>query len=1312
VQVNTRTGKKQRVRRANIGIFECKSLDEFVTRAWPLSTRAVVLHLSGNRIDVFGAARLADNLQHCPSLMQLDLSRNSIRDDGATRLADNLQHCPALTTLDLDSNSIGDDGATRLADNLQNCPELTKLNLGSNSIGDVGATRLADNLQHCPSLTRLYLSSNSIGADGATKLADNLQHCPSLTLLNLRGNSIGDVGATRLADNLQHCPALTELHLGDNSIGDVGATRLADNLRHCPSLTVLNLGSNAIGAVGATRLADNLQYCPSLTVLDLSFNWFNWIGDAGATSLADNLQHCPALTKLTLRGNRIGDVGATRLADNLQHCPSLTRLDLVFNKIGDAGVARFADFLVSSSSRVKIDMTANPASKESMARMELASHPELRKHLDEPSEPPLCNALCVVGFQGVGKTALVGTWRRRGSRSFFGSLGASGGSAAAMPSGDPDVDDRDSKTAGMTMQPITLRGRTTTADVTVVDCAGHMEYYLSHEVVLRCCPGAVFVVLFRLDRAEHPILQHDEVRRLMYWLKYVATLRQNDRQGGDAPKVFVVGTRFDVVAPADRVQAVERANNLFHAAKARFDGVLIMPQERVYCVNCTNGSDNDLADLTDQVTAACEQERKAERRMAPAVCVKARAAVAKARAAVAAEIAAFEKKLQSQQRAVKRGNAGAAPPPPPVWMPKLAPVMEVAAFAEHVLGTIKVNVSDGSRSGTPVDVRPSSAVALLRVILSYLHDSGDILWFEEEGELGDTTVILAPDLFCSIVIGAVFKPANGRGFGVPTVGGNGAAAVPVGAIATTLQLHCGIDASSTRRALQVLERLELCHRTVLVEDGGEAYMFPGAISAASGRPPDVMQWMGARYFCAGRQFELAPDVSSTLIFRPGLVPALQCWALRHYPGSTLWAGGVHIGLGLTCGTAVEGAEAAVQLHCHAAAEMRDPARGSDPGDHMVVVIVRSRGDDVGCRAACELLFNELCEEVRRATGLHGDASLVERGLPPLEIAERPSPLDIVDQGHVLLGNGPTRDAHVRVWGRTVDESAIWQGGFVEPQQNPWLTPFPREWGDHRPGSGTMLVPLDPTSAEFRVIQANMARSMPEAAANIHRIDRVQNPALWIAYSRCRREIANEMRDSGLTDDATDAGAANEVMAWHSTGPQLDPAVICTHRLDGFQTHRTGVEPEWHVADGKKVLRQVHNAGSKSYGTGAYFSEHPIYGDAIFPHTRPADAADAGRRQIIVAKIVKGHVIEHGSEIPARRPAWASDGFHSRSGTEDDMRFVGKRIDKLRADGHFRDDHPFQRILDNGHEYGRQYIVHRSSQAYPAYLVTYTNPNNP
>jgi hypothetical protein len=405
---------------------------------------------------------------------------------------------------------------------------------------------------------------------------------------------------------------------------------------------------------------------------------------------------------------------------------------------------------MSCSTLIDIDVKENSMSSESRARLRLACHPELRKLLNEPSEPPVRNALCVVGFQGVGKTALVDTWRRRG----LGDAAAAAAPASvAARVGDPDVDDRDSKTAGITMQPVTLRGLTTTAEVSVVDCAGHMEYYLSHEVVLRCCPGAVFIVLFRLDRAGQST-QLDEERRLMYWLKYVATLRQTGSGGpgqreSDAPKVFVVGTRFDVVPPADRVRAVEWANSLLGAAKDIFrDGVLSMPQERVHCINCTDVCDPNFSSLTDVVAAACEAERTAQRRMAPAVCAKARVAVDVARAGVAAEIARFDEGLRAWQRAVEQGNAGAPQPTPPRWTARLAPVMDVAEFAEHVLGSVNLEIVkvDYYWCVGDVDVRPSAHPAILRTVLSYLHDSGDILWFGEEGERGDT-VILAPDLF-------------------------------------------------------------------------------------------------------------------------------------------------------------------------------------------------------------------------------------------------------------------------------------------------------------------------------------------------------------------------------------------------------------------------------------------------------------------------------------------------------------------------------------------------------------------------------------
>lgn len=104
------------------------------------------------------------------------------------------------------------------------------------------------------------------------------------------------------------------------------------------------------------------------------------------------------------------------------------------------------------------------------------------------------------------------------------------------------------------------------------------------------------------------------------------------------------------------------------------------------------------------------------------------------------------------------------------------------------------------------------------------------------------------------------------------------------------------------------------------------------------------------------------------------------------------------------------------------------------------------------------------------------------------------------------------------------------------------------------------------------------------------------------------------------------------------------------------------------------------------------------------------APDEGMRQIFAAKVTLGRSVDYGSDIPKRRPAWNDDGFHSRTGTEKDVRFLKRSIDKLKSRGEWRDDHPLKRMVDNGAEHGRQYVVHRASQAYPAYVVMYTNPN--
>jgi hypothetical protein len=272
--------------------------------------------------------------------------------------------------------------------------------------------------------------------------------------------------------------------------------------------------------------------------------------------------------------------------------------------------------------------------------------------------------------------------------------------------------------------------------------------------------------------------------------------------------------------------------------------------------------------------------------------------------------------------------------------------------------------------------------------------------------------------------------------------------------------------------------------------------------------------------------------------------------------------------------------------------------------------------------------------------------------------------------------------------------------------------LPDEWEQHADREVLRLVPLAPDSPEFLLIQNNMRRSMPKAADCIKQIDRVQNVDLWRSYSQSRRIIA-ETRCGAYFEEVVSRGvviAAHEVLAWHSTGPSTDPRLIYAGRLWGFNPHISAIEPEYH-ADGRDTT--YHKQGSKAYGTGTYFSKHPIYGDAVFPHTRPADDAEhPAFRQILLAKVTLGDSFDHGDEIPARRPANAPDGCHSRQGTENQVRHFGKHLLKLKAAKVWRADHPMQQLVDNGEEFGRQYVIHDKHQAYPAYLVTYSNPNAP
>ena len=117
---------------------------------------------------------------------------------------------------------------------------------------------------------------------------------------------------------------------------------------------------------------------------------------------------------------------------------------------------------------------------------------------------------------------------------------------------------------------------------------------------------------------------------------------------------------------------------------------------------------------------------------------------------------------------------------------------------------------------------------------------------------------------------------------------------------------------------------------------------------------------------------------------------------------------------------------------------------------------------------------------------------------------------------------------------------------------------------------------------------------------------------------------------------------------------------------------------------------------KSYGSGAYFAEWPLYSHAWRPCPASQFEGLSGHL-IILAQVALGDVKDYGRGCAnglVREPDKPGGGqYDSWSGTENDMSWSYGSPHKaaLRADGA---------------QYGRQYIVCRYQKAYPQYILRY------
>ena len=203
----------------------------------------------------------------------------------------------------------------------------------------------------------------------------------------------------------------------------------------------------------------------------------------------------------------------------------------------------------------------------------------------------------------------------------------------------------------------------------------------------------------------------------------------------------------------------------------------------------------------------------------------------------------------------------------------------------------------------------------------------------------------------------------------------------------------------------------------------------------------------------------------------------------------------------------------------------------------------------------------------------------------------------------------------------------------------------------------------------------LAKGLP--GASILGLKRVQNAQLWRKYSLERIGVARK-----------NGGQSNERELWHSTG-NTPADVVC------MSEH--GFDPTYSIGT---ALRGSGTDGNK-YGIGVYFAEHALYSDVM----RPSVAQEGGKeiKEIVLAKVVLGNVKDFDRELAPdllREPS----GFDSWTGTENNLIGVTE-IEAVRLSGSPSAKRA-QLLVDEGHKYGRQYIVCRYQKAYPAYVVRY------
>lgn len=208
---------------------------------------------------------------------------------------------------------------------------------------------------------------------------------------------------------------------------------------------------------------------------------------------------------------------------------------------------------------------------------------------------------------------------------------------------------------------------------------------------------------------------------------------------------------------------------------------------------------------------------------------------------------------------------------------------------------------------------------------------------------------------------------------------------------------------------------------------------------------------------------------------------------------------------------------------------------------------------------------------------------------------------------------------------------------------------PEEWGEQR--DNFVAVSIEEGSAEWRDVVSRAEESMP--GISVVEIKRLQNIYLWVKYADERSRMLKRNGDAGV----------NEQLLWHGTGAVDPSAVYAGLEGAGFDVRMT--------------------REGNYYGRGAYFSERLAYSDNRYT----TNDHETGARRVLLARVLCGIAKDYGrsKQRSLVRPP-------QRRGVSDlyDSVMGGPHGGGLR-------DTTQASII---------HVVYNTSQAYPAYEVTY------